>query len=160
MVVIASRNFDGEWIARIISRFGYTTARGSSSRGAVGALVQMRRDMAAGRPAAFTVDGPRGPLHRVQPGCVWLARATGRPILPVHIEADRGWTLGSWDRTQIPKPFSTVVVCIGEGLHVARDSDDAALEQRRVELERVLADLGAQARALLLPSAEPAASAR
>src|SRR4029077_16671691 len=68
IIVITSENFDGEWIARIIRRFGYGTARGSSSRGGVRALVQLRRDMSEGRPAAFTVDGPRGPAGVAQPG--------------------------------------------------------------------------------------------
>src|SRR5512132_869892 len=113
IVVITSHNFDGEWIAGIIRRFGYGTARGSSSRGGARALVQLRRDLAAGRPGAFTVDGPRGPARVVQPGVVWLAGATGHPILPYHVEASRAWTLKSWDRTQIPRPFSTVAIAIG-----------------------------------------------
>ncbi|MGE3190209.1 MAG: lysophospholipid acyltransferase family protein, partial [Vicinamibacterales bacterium] len=58
IVVITSENFDGEWIARIITRFGYGTARGSSSRGARRALLQLVRDV-RDRPVAFTVDGPR-----------------------------------------------------------------------------------------------------
>src|SRR5213080_3463106 len=69
IVVITSENFDGEWIAGIIERFGYGTARGSTSRGARRALLQLTRDMAAGRPAGFTIDGPRGPAasHRLAP---------------------------------------------------------------------------------------------
>jgi len=59
IVVITSENFDGEWIARIIERFGFGTARGSTSRGARKALLQLTRDMAAGKPAGFTLDGPR-----------------------------------------------------------------------------------------------------
>jgi lysophospholipid acyltransferase (LPLAT)-like uncharacterized protein len=80
IVVITSENFDGEWIARIIERFGYGTARGSSSRGARKALLQLRREMAAGHPAGFTIDGPRGPARIAQPGALWLAKATGNPV--------------------------------------------------------------------------------
>lgn len=149
MVVITSQNFDGEWIARIIAGFGYETARGSTSRGGVKALVQMKRAMAAGRSTAFTVDGPRGPRHHVQPGCLWLARASGCPILPVHIEADRHWTLGSWDRAQIPRPFSRVIVCIGEPFRVAPDTPDAILDDRRTSLESVLLGLGTRAELLV-----------
>jgi lysophospholipid acyltransferase (LPLAT)-like uncharacterized protein len=97
IVVITSENFDGEWIAGIIRRFGYGTARGSTSRGARRALRQLTRDMAAGRPAAFTLDGPRGPARVAQPGALWLAKVTGNPVIPFHIETDRHWTLGSWD---------------------------------------------------------------
>src|SRR5438874_7272369 len=60
IVVLTSENFDGEWIAGIIERFGYGTARGSTSRGARKALLQLTRDMRTGRPAGFTLDGPRG----------------------------------------------------------------------------------------------------
>src|SRR5437870_10839896 len=75
IVVITSENFDGEWIAGIIERFGYATARGSTSRGGRKALLQLTRDMAAGKPAGFTIDGPRGPARVAQPGAVWLATA-------------------------------------------------------------------------------------
>jgi lysophospholipid acyltransferase (LPLAT)-like uncharacterized protein len=141
IVVITSENFDGEWIARIIERFGYGTARGSSSRGAVKALVQLKRDMARGKPAGFTLDGPRGPARVAQPGAVWLARATGNPVLPFHLEASRHWTAASWDRTQIPKPFSTVALAIGEPLEVPAGMPDDGLEEARLELERRLTAL-------------------
>src|SRR6187399_3530686 len=84
IVVITSENFDGEWIAGIIERFGFGTARGSTSRGARKALLQLKRDMAAGKPAGFTLDGPRGPARVAQPGAIWLASATGNPVLPFH----------------------------------------------------------------------------
>ena len=125
VVVITSQNFDGEWIARILHRFGFGTARGSTSRGGVRALVQLRRAMAAGRPAAFTVDGPRGPARVVQPGVAFLAGITGNPVLPYHIEANRHWTLRSWDRTQIPKPFSRVALVIGPPIQVPDSSEEA-----------------------------------
>lgn len=150
IVVITSENFDGEWIAGIIERFGYGTARGSSSRGAVKALVQLKRDMAAGKPAAFTLDGPRGPAKVAQPGAVWLAKATGNPIIPFHIEASRHWTLNSWDHTQIPKPFADVAIAIGEPLEVPPEADDAALERARLELEARLKSLEARATAMLV----------
>src|SRR5437899_7374882 len=131
IVVITSENFDGEWIAGIIERFGYGTARGSTSRGAVKALVQLKREMAAGKPAAFTLDGPRGPAKVAQPGAVWLAKATGNPIVPFHIEADRSWSMNSWDRTQIPKPYATIAIAIGEPFDVPRDADAAAIDRAR-----------------------------
>jgi lysophospholipid acyltransferase (LPLAT)-like uncharacterized protein len=137
IVVMTSQNFDGEWIARIIHRFGYGTARGSTSRGAARALVQLRRDLRAGRAVALTIDGPRGPARVAQPGAVWLAGATGHPILPFHIEASDSWTLRSWDRTQIPKPFSRVAIAIGDPMTVAGTADDV-VEAARVALEEVL----------------------
>jgi lysophospholipid acyltransferase (LPLAT)-like uncharacterized protein len=136
IVVITSENFDG-------------TARGSTSRGAVKALVQLKRDMAAGKPAGFTLDGPRGPANVAQPGAVWLAKATGNPIIPFHIESDRHWTANSWDHTQIPKPWSNVAIVIGEPLEVPPGADDAAMEQARLVLEARLKLLEARALAML-----------
>ena len=149
IVVITSENFDGEWIAGIIERFGYGTARGSSSRGAVKALVRLKRDMAAGKPAAFTLDCPRRPANVSQPGANWLAKTTGNPIVPFHIEAGRHWTLRSWDRTQIPKPFSDVAIAIGEPIDVLPDTDETGLEAARIALETRLAALESRAHALL-----------
>jgi len=134
IVVMTSENFDGEWIARIIGRFGYGTARGSSSRGGARALAQLRRELRARHPVAFTVDGPRGPARIAQPGAVWLAGATGHPILPFHIEADRAWTARSWDAHQIPKPGATLRVAIGEPMFVA-SIDEATVEAARADLE-------------------------
>lgn len=137
IVVITSENFDGEWIARIIAKFGYGAARGSSSRGGAKALVQMRRTLAAGQPVAFTVDGPRGPARVAQPGAAWLAGATGHPIVPFHLEADSHWTVNSWDRQQVPKPGATISINIGEPLYVA-NTEEATVEQGRLELEAAL----------------------
>ena len=136
-------------IAGIIRRFGYGTARGSTSRGARRALRQLTRDMAAGRPAAFTLDGPRGPAGVAQPGAVWLAKVTGNPVLPFHIETDRHWTLRSWDRTQIPKPFATAAIVLGEPIEVPPDADEAGIELARLMLQERLGGLERRASALL-----------
>jgi len=149
IVVITSENFDGEWIARIIERFGFGTARGSSSRGGLKAMLQLVRDMEQGRPAGFTLDGPRGPARIAQPGAIWLARATGNPVLPFHLESSSHWTTNSWDRTQIPKPFSTVALVVGEPFDVQADAGDDQLEAARRELERRLEVLESRALQIL-----------
>jgi len=149
IVVITSENFDGEWIAGIIERFGYGTARGSSSRGGAKALVQLMREMEAGKPTGFTLDGPRGPARVAQAGAVWLSKATGQPVLPFHLEADRHWTISSWDQTQIPKPFSTVALVVGEPFVVPEDADDDEIEAARQHLEQQLQQLEARAVALV-----------
>ena len=145
---MTSRNFDGAWIARILQKFGFGTARGSTSRGGARALAQLRRDLVSGRPVAFTVDGPRGPARVVKAGVVFLAGLTEHPILPYHIESDRHWTLNSWDLTQIPKPFSTVALVIGEPIPVA-GTDDGTLEAKSAEVHAALEALEQRALALL-----------
>jgi lysophospholipid acyltransferase (LPLAT)-like uncharacterized protein len=148
IVVITSENFDGEWIARIITKFGYGTARGSSSRGARKAMLQMIRDVRE-RPVAFSLDGPRGPARVAQPGAVWLAKVTGNPIIPFHLESDRHWTLNSWDRAQIPKPFATVAIAFAPPIQIASDTSDEALAQANARLEAALAACERRCRELL-----------
>ena len=140
IVVMISQNFDGEWITRVIERFGYDTARGSTSRGGSRALVQLRRALTAGKPVGFTLDGPRGPARVAQAGAVFLAGATGYPILPFHLESSTAWTMKSWDRTQIPKPFATVALAVGEPLHVP-DTGETTIADKRLHLEQQLASL-------------------
>lgn len=149
LIAMISENFDGEWIARVIERFGYGSARGSTSRGGVKALVQMKRLMQQGHAMAFTLDGPRGPAGRAQPGALWLASATGQPILPFHVEAAAAWHAKSWDRAQVPKPFTRVAVAVGPPFRVEADVDQAGLEQRRLDLEAELLRLRQRAVAML-----------
>ena len=140
IVVMSSRSFDSEYIARFIQRFGYGAARGSSTRGARSALIQMIRAVRAGKSAAFTVAGPRGPIYQVKPGAVLLAAKSGAAILPFSISLDRFWQLPSWDGIQIPKPFARAVVVIGERFHVTNSSDPEEVTQRD-RLQQVLDDL-------------------
>jgi lysophospholipid acyltransferase (LPLAT)-like uncharacterized protein len=149
IVVITSENFDGEWIARIIERFGYGTARGSTSRGARRAMLQLVREMKRGKPAAFTLDGPRGPARVAQPGATWLARATGNPVLPFHIEAAAHWTMRSWDRTQVPKPFTTVALAIGAPIDIPASTSDEDLDRVRRDLQSRLQALESRALEML-----------
>lgn len=149
IVVVTSENFDGEWIARVIARFGYATARGSSSRGGSAALRHLLRTIGVGRPAGFTLDGPRGPARIAHPGALWLAKATGHPIIPFHIETSSHWTLGSWDSTQIPKPFATAALAIGMPIEMGREVGAGAIESARVDLEHRLAALEQQALQML-----------
>lgn len=133
IVAMASENFDGEWIARLLGKFGYSAARGSTSRGGPAALRRLIREVKV-HGVAFTLDGPRGPAEVAQPGAVWLAKATGMPLLPFHSEASACWTLKSWDRTQIPKPFTTVAMAIGKPIYVPRDAGDDTLDHQRADL--------------------------
>jgi len=137
IVAMASENFDGEWIARLLGKFGYGAARGSTSRGGPAALRQLVRDVKA-HGVAFTLDGPRGPVEVAQPGAVWLAKATGQPLLPFHSEAASSWTLNSWDRTQIPKPFTKVAMAIAEPIYVPRDARDRDLVESAARLVAAL----------------------
>ncbi len=142
IVVMTSRSFDGEYIARFIQRFGYGASRGSSSRGATGAVVEMIRLMRAGCPTAFTIDGPKGPRYEAKMGAVLLARKTGHPILPFTITAERFWEVKkSWDGFQVPKPFTRAHVGIAPPIFVRADADETELKAKRDELQRALDEL-------------------
>ena len=142
IVVMTSRSFDGEYIARFIQRFGYGAARGSSTRGATGAIVEMIRLMRADCPTAFTIDGPRGPRYVAKMGAVLLAKKTGNPILPFTISATRFWEAKkSWDRSQVPKPFSHAHVLIAPPIYVPANADEALLNAKRDELQNSLDEL-------------------
>jgi lysophospholipid acyltransferase (LPLAT)-like uncharacterized protein len=141
IVVMTSRSFDGEYIARFIQRFGYGAVRGSSTRGAVGAVVEMARLMRAGCTTAFTIDGPKGPRYVAKMGAVLLAKKSGHPILPVTMALDRYWTMPSWDKFQIPKPFTRARVYVAPPIYVPADADDNLLDAKRNELQQALDDL-------------------
>ena len=141
IVVITSKSRDGEYIARFIQRFGFGAIRGSSSRGGARALVEMRRAMQQGKEIAFTVDGPRGPRYEAKPGPVFLAKLTGNPILPFLMEPASYWTLKSWDRLQIPKPFTRALLVIAEPFEVSAEEEEAAIEKDRAIMQQSLDSL-------------------
>jgi len=142
IVVMTSQSFDGEYIARFIQRFGYGAARGSSTRGGTGAIVEMVRLMRAGCPTGFTIDGPRGPRYVAKMGAVLLAKKTGQPILPFTITAGRYWSAKkSWDQFQVPWPFTRARVDIGKPVWVPADADEETLSAKRDELQQVLDEL-------------------
>lgn len=159
IVVMTSQSFDGEYIARFIQRFGYGAARGSSTRGSVGAVVEMIHLMRQGQPTAFTIDGPKGPRRVAKMGAVLLAKKTGHPILPFAITPRSFWSVSkSWDALRIPKPFTRARVELAPPIFVPADASEATMEARLAELQAALDGLterGEQWR-LGTPAAAPA----
>ena len=145
LVVLTSQNFDGEYITRIIQRHGYAAARGSSSRGGGRALVEMIRRVRAGRNAAITVDGPRGPRFVAKPGVVLLARASGTAILCFHIAPRRAYVFRkSWDQTQLPYPFSRTAIFFAPPIFVPSDASNTEQDEKHQEVQRALDELRAR----------------
>jgi lysophospholipid acyltransferase (LPLAT)-like uncharacterized protein len=141
IVVLTSRSFDGEYIARFIQRFGYGAARGSSTRGGATAIVEMIRLMRAGCPTALTPDGPKGPPYVTKMGPVLLAKKSQHPMLPITVTPTSYWKLPSWDAYQIPKPFTRARVRFAAPIFVPEDADDDLLETKRAELQRALDEI-------------------
>ena len=136
--VMSSFSYDGEYMGRIIRRFGFVAVKGSSSRNPVRALLGLRRALAEGWTVAFTLDGPRGPRHKVKPGPVALGRSTGLALTTFHAAVDKAWVLNSWDRMMIPMPFSRVLVRVGKLIAVPTEASDADLERYTAELQATL----------------------
>jgi hypothetical protein len=139
VVVLNTTNFDGQWMRRVVERFGYLTAQGSSSRGGLKGLAVMARKLEEGHDVAFTIDGPRGPRYVAKPGPVMLARRTGHPIVVFHAGLDHAYTFEkSWDLFQLPLPFSRGVVFIAPPIYVARDADTQEMERKHTEMQGAL----------------------
>jgi len=136
--VMTSRSLDGEFIARVISRFGFLPVRGSSSRGGQRALLEMNTLLAEGHAVAFTIDGPRGPRYVAKKGPVLLARMSGIAITGFYVAVERAWVLNTWDALMIPKPFSRIYVRVARKIFVPPDADDAAMERYHAEMQAAL----------------------
>ena len=133
--VMSSNSYDGEYMGRIIRKFGFVAVKGSSSRNAVRALLGLRRALQANWTVAFSIDGPRGPRRQVKPGPVALARSTGIPMSMFHMALDRAWVLNTWDRLIIPKPFSRVLLRFGKLIPVPPHATDEELANYQQQLQ-------------------------
>lgn len=135
-MLMISQSRDGDRIAAICEMLGYATVRGSSSRSGTRALREFARWLKRGGVGGHVLDGPRGPAGEIKPGLIALARLSQAAIVPVYASAQHRWEARSWDRMQIARPFSRVLVRYGPPVEVAADLDEEASEKLRVELER------------------------
>jgi hypothetical protein len=147
--VIVSRSRDGELIARVLGSWGYASIRGSSSRGAMAVVRETVEILRAGGSVAITPDGPHGPFQTVNPGVVRMAVATGASIVPVAAGYSRRRRLHSWDRFNLPLPFSRVTVLFGEPYQVPAGEGEEWEKAEGKGLEDRLNDLSKKAQELL-----------
>ncbi|MDP2956819.1 MAG: lysophospholipid acyltransferase family protein [Longimicrobiales bacterium] len=136
IVGLVSEHADGEYLARLMERYGFGTVRGSSTRGGIKGLKGLIREARSGRDLALSPDGPRGPAGVFKPGALAAAQATGHPIIPLAAGVSAGWQLRSWDGFLVPHPFSRVCIEYGRPRAVSRELDRAGIEA----LARELAD--------------------
>lgn len=143
--VMISRSRDGDIVANVAHRFGYTTMRGSSSRGGTRALQQMiayMKETQEKRVCGTPVDGPRGPARIVKKGMLAVAKEAGVLFVPIACSGTRVLTFNkAWDKTMIPLPFSKMVIDFGEPFHIPPDAADAQMEILRRRAEKTLNDL-------------------
>ncbi len=143
--MLISRHRDGALIAEAIGRLGIGVVSGSTRKSGASAFRELLRMLRAGTSIGITPDGPRGPRMRIDPGVILLARLSGAPIIPATYSVRRRLLIDSWDRFLLPLPFSRGVLLCGEPVLVPRDAGAAELEALRLDLERRLIDLTAEA---------------
>lgn len=136
--VMVSASKDGEYIARLAGEFGYNSVRGSKNKKGVEALKGMLRAVLGGDNGAVVADGSQGPARVAQSGAILVAARTGRPIIPMAWSASSFYSINSWDKTLIPKPFSRMNVYFGEPIYVPKKINAEELEEYRITLEKEL----------------------
>lgn len=139
--VLASEHRDGELMGQTIRFLGFGHVRGSSTRRGSRAIRELAEKVRAGFDLGLTVDGPKGPLFEVKPGAIELAKLTGVPVVPITTSSARHWEFSSWDRFQLPKPFTRVRVRHGEAVFVDAAAGPEAIESARQLLERRLREI-------------------
>ncbi|MDD4976312.1 MAG: lysophospholipid acyltransferase family protein [Bacteriovorax sp.] len=144
--MVISDSKDGELVAVTCKKFGHHPARGSSTRGGKKAMIEIVKNMKKGFPGALTVDGPKGPAHIVKPGIIEIARLSHCAILPLSPYAEKYWVFKkSWDQFRIPKPFTKIIVVIGEPIYIGEETtrdhfdDIAKLVGQKIELGEEIA---------------------
>ena len=147
---LISPSVDGTAPALLVQKVGGHVIRGSSTHTGARALRDFYETIVKQEISpAITPDGPRGPLHEFKPGAVMLAQLTGKPILPISVAASRTWRFRTWDRFELPLPFSRVVIAFGEPVRVPRVLDAEGLARIQREMAERLEALNAAARAAL-----------
>jgi len=113
----------------------------SESRGVIRFLQYLER----GNGGLIAADGPAGPMFRAKPGAAYVAKKTRVALLPVAAAIRDAIALDSWDRFEIPRPFTKAALAIGPAFDVPEDISEEALVRLSAGLEGVLNDLTAQA---------------
>ena len=135
LAAMVSASRDGGLLARVLEHYGVQPVRGSTSRRGRQALLELVSWAERGYDLAITPDGPRGPCYTVQEGVIALAQLTGRPILPVSYNLSWKISVKSWDRFQIPLPFTKCVMHLTPPIQVPREITEEEREKLRAEVE-------------------------
>jgi lysophospholipid acyltransferase (LPLAT)-like uncharacterized protein len=135
---LVSMSSDGQLLADILSRWGYAVVRGSSSRGSKEAMQAMRDIIRKGHILCVTPDGPRGPRHEMKMGAVRVAQTMSVPLVIASVGYVRCRRLRSWDRFELPLPFTRGYVHFGSPITIDPGLEGEALEEERSRLEKLM----------------------
>ncbi len=136
IVALVSMSEDGELISNVLKRFGYIMVRGSTSRGGAKAVVKLLKKLKEGNTVAITPDGPRGPSRNFQKGALILSFKTGKKIIPLSYKSSKSHFFNSWDRFELPLPFSRIEIIIGKPYIVKNSEDD--FSEDKINMEKIL----------------------
>ncbi len=134
-VGLVSPVWEGELINREMVGMGFKTIRGSSGFQPVAGLRLMIRELKKDNPVAIAIDGPEGPRYEIKPGVINAAALSGYPILPFVGIGMKNLNLHTWDKHEIPLPFSPVTFAFGEPLYVPRRIRGNILDEYTLELK-------------------------
>ncbi|MBM7622929.1 lysophospholipid acyltransferase family protein [Sporohalobacter salinus] len=136
---LASRSRDGEYISRVLKKLGWNVVRGSTSRGSVRALLKLIKVLKQGEDVAITPDGPRGPRHTTKAGAVYLAKKSSDSlIIPIGVAFTNKKVINSWDRFNLPYPFTKGSLFFGDPIEVSSDADEDQIETKRKQVDNAL----------------------
>ena len=138
---LVSGSVDGDVPESIARAWGAEVIRGSANQSGALALRDMQGMMKNGFSIVTTADGPRGPKYEFKMGAILMARIAGVPIIPIACAADRAWYLSRWDNFMIPKPFSRIVLAVGEPYPIPSDARLDDLEPHRIHVQEAVMSL-------------------
>lgn len=143
--ILVGQHRDAEIIANILTRFGFSLVRGSSTRGGREALRVMLKLLASDQDLGIAADGPKGPAEELKPGAAQLGRLSGKAVIPITFAASKAIRFRSWDRFMLPLPFSSGIFVVGEPLRCDKDEE---VEQFRIRIEAAMREVTARADAM------------
>jgi len=128
---IISQHLDGEIISKVLNKFNILSTRGSSSKRAVGVLIEALKLSKKNNSILITPDGPRGPRYSFSDGAIILAQKNNLPLFVVNFKVKNNhfWQFRSWDRFVIPKPFSKLIIT----MHTF-DAQNLSLDEAKEQL--------------------------
>lgn len=136
LATMTSTSKDGELIDFAIKKLGGSTARGSSTRGGIGALKGLIKLARNGYTCSLAVDGPKGPIYKVKPGILEIASLTRASLVPAAASTSFGLVLKkSWNKALLPWPFAKVVLTFDKPLPPQTSRDKADLLAKGLALE-------------------------
>ncbi len=138
---LVSQSSDGEFLSTILERWNFTMIRGSSHIGGTEAMQLMVEEVESGSSLAITPDGPRGPRHEMKMGAVRVAQRAGVPLIVVGIAAATKKQLRSWDKFEVPLPFSSIVAKYSEPIIVPKELSNELLNEFKLKMQNLMMKL-------------------